>query len=238
MANHSANILAFNARQSDVNDAENARLQEALRDAQWEIADLKRTIAEMQEQRRIETEKRDRFVALAESKLAEKERCVLTSIPNRDAFNYEATYRQRRANKGMDNLFFIMIDLTKFKNINDTYGHKGGDTVLQQVAVGLKRAVRKEDMVIHFSGDEFGVLISGDKAGAEEVFRKIEEMFQKIIIPIGDHNVRVQGNMGMAEYIPGEALQTLVSRADHKMYETKQAKGIESRNKPGTLTIS
>lgn len=204
-----------------------------LRDAEWENTDLSYALKE--KNRQIAEDYR--LKKLAEKKLEEKEKCIITSISNLDAFNQEAPYRQRRANKGHEQLFFIMIDLTKFKNINDTYGHDGGNIVLKQVAIGLKQTIRKEDMAIHFSGDEFGVLISSDQAGAQCVYEKIEDMFDKMIIPVGDHNVRVQGNLGMTQYQPGESLQALVNRADLIMYEGKAARGVESRNKPGQLKL-
>lgn len=210
--------------------------EKMIRDQALDLA-IEREKREAAERQNAELRRRE---SLAERKLEATGRCVLTNIANRAAFNEEGQHRQRRADKKHEKLYFIMIDLTKFKSINDTYGHEGGDIVLKQVAIALKNAVRKQDMAVHFSGDEYGVLISGDDAAARAVYARVEKLLDRLLVPLNDKAdtiVTVQGNLGMAEYEPGEGLQSLVTRADLAMYENKKKRGIDSRNTPRGLTV-
>ena len=118
-----------------------------------------------------------------------------------------------------------MLDLDKFKDVNDTLGHDVGDLLLQAAAERLSAALRKGDTVARFGGDEF-VLILPDLEvieGAIQVAQKIVDSFRKPFL-IDTQQLVVTTSIGIAVY-PGDGIDegTLLKNADIAMYLAKQA---------------
>jgi len=118
----------------------------------------------------------------------------------------------------------MMLDLDKFKDVNDTFGHSSGDLLLQAVAEKLTLQIRKGDTVARMGGDEF-MLIFADLKQTEDVntiTEKILEDFQTNIT-INNHTMSVTMSIGIAIYPDhGEDIDTLVKNADIAMYSVKQ----------------
>src|SRR5690606_28120432 len=113
--------------------------------------------------------------------------------------------------------------LDKFKNINDSLGHPTGDKLLQEVAKRLQSALRKEDTVARFGGDEFTVLLphiddfNDCIRVVKKVFRIMKPAFQ-----IDGHDLHVTTSMGIAIYPQdGEDVETLLKHADIALYQAK-----------------
>jgi diguanylate cyclase (GGDEF)-like protein len=85
---------------------------------------------------------------------------VMTGCLNRRGFEEHVASALARAERGGPTPSLLLIDLDKFKQVNDTYGHAAGDELLQWVGRTLKHAVRAEDSVARLGGDEFAVLLS------------------------------------------------------------------------------
>jgi diguanylate cyclase (GGDEF)-like protein len=148
---------------------------------------------------------------------------ALTGLLTRAGF-IDAVQReieQRRRSGGAFGV--LMIDLDRFKPINDRYGHAEGDAVLQCVAGRLKSSMRKGDIVARLGGDEFAVVVRDvrDHADCRTVAAKIAGIFaQPIVVGVRDH--RLDASVGLARY-PEDALTVdeLVAVADQAMYEHK-----------------
>jgi diguanylate cyclase (GGDEF)-like protein len=118
----------------------------------------------------------------------------------------------------------LMVDLNKFKAINDTYGHAAGDTVLITVAQRLSAAVRSSDTVARLGGDEF-VLIIESIVEREQVIalghKLIELLSEKVTLDSGEV-VSLGGSIGFAWYPKdGENLKDILAVADQAMYFCK-----------------
>ncbi|PCJ16978.1 MAG: diguanylate cyclase, partial [Gammaproteobacteria bacterium] len=101
----------------------------------------------------------------------------LTDLPNRNALNQDCLIAIKENSNKKDCLGLILIDLDRFKEINDTLGHDVGDELLKKVAIRIKRSVREEDTVARIGGDEFTVILSAlkDDIDASKVAQKIVE---------------------------------------------------------------
>ena len=148
----------------------------------------------------------------------------LTELLNRRGFDerYDATVRRVQAGRGRAAV--VMIDLDKFKQVNDTHpqGHAAGDEVLKQVAHRLRAAVRYTDVAARRGGDEFAVLLSSvaDEAAAEGVATRIHERLCEPMV-IGGEEATIGASVGVSvldEYTAADALRT----ADRAMYEVKK----------------
>ena len=122
-------------------------------------------------------------------------------------------------------LALIMIDLDRFKQVNDTLGHGAGDTLLKLVAKRIKSATRTTDIVVRMGGDEFVVLhtIGLQPIGAESVAKRIIEMMSRLFL-IDGQQVNIGASVGIAAINHGtESITDLLKHADLALYEAKAA---------------
>lgn len=135
--------------------------------------------------------------------------------------------------------FVMLLDLNKFKKINDIHGHNAGDTVLKITAKRLKNCLRECDSISRIGGDEFAisvVLKKDEKDSINEISNKIQ---QRVIQPIsiGDVEVSVGTSVGVASYpSDGDDCEVLLKIADERMYENKRKQG--SSHKVNTVNES
>ena len=150
---------------------------------------------------------------------------VVTDLPNRTLLRdrlRQAILAARRRNTQVALLF---IDLDRFKELNDTFGHQAGDTVLREVGKRFMNAVRASDTVARLGGDEFGVLIPL-AAGREEAVMVARRMLASLDEPfmVEGESAFIEASIGIVvcpEH--GEDVQTLMRRADVAMYAAKRA---------------
>lgn len=115
----------------------------------------------------------------------------------------------------------IMIDLDRFKEVNDTYGHLRGDDLLRTVAQTLKHVTRASDVVCRYAGDEFVLLLPGITPALAA--RKAEEIRRAVdALPAVGPSVKVSASVGVARF-PDDGMDSraLISAADQRMYEDK-----------------
>ena len=142
----------------------------------------------------------------------------LTGILNRGAFLEVFDYLT--ATPINYPLGLILFDLDDFKRINDTYGHRAGDMVLQAVAKTVKRNIRRTDLFARWGGEEFVILLpKTDLKGAQKVAEKLRKALEELKIePFG---IRVTASFGVTEIAPGELLEEALERADRALYRAK-----------------
>ena len=160
----------------------------------------------------------------------------LTGLANRALLreHVERMVARRQGNREIQ-FAFLIIDLDRFKEINDTLGHCHGDRVLQCLCPRLNACVRRTDTVARLGGDEFSILLDG--ATAQEALLVVEKIESSIAAPIlvGEHSLSVGASIGIALYpAHGEDWDTLLQHADIAMYEAKRAPAAT----PSTPTIS
>ena len=149
---------------------------------------------------------------------------TLTGLPNRTLLMDRLLQSINSANRRQGSLALIIMDLDRFKEINDTLGHQVGDEVLQKAADRLRRILRKTDIVVRLGGDEFAVLLPvGDKIYAKHVAEKILLAFNKVF-ELDRHDLYIGCSMGIALFPEnGRNIQTLIRHADVAMYAAKRA---------------
>lgn len=151
----------------------------------------------------------------------------LTGLHNRLGFEREMARLSKENARGMGCSFFVlMIDLDKFKEVNDIYGHQTGDTVLVRFSELLGQALRKTDFIARLGGDEFVILLRGleEQEKAEKIAEKIIELASHPIRIGEDVQVQIGTSIGIS-YTPASSFNTseLLAKADAAMYEAKQS---------------
>jgi diguanylate cyclase (GGDEF)-like protein/PAS domain S-box-containing protein len=148
---------------------------------------------------------------------------ALTGLPNRLLFNDRLKVAMSKAARDNSRVGIMMLDLDKFKQVNDVLGHKVGDMLLKAVARRLNRVLRKSDTVARMGGDEFLVIIPDvmDERQAGIVAVKILEAFT-MPFRIDRHSLNVTTSVGVATYPrDGRDIEAIVKHADIAMYYAK-----------------
>ncbi len=151
----------------------------------------------------------------------------LTGLANRTLYHDRFDLIRAVADRESLSLLVLLMDLDRFKEINDILGHEAGDLVLRTVAKRLKGRLRDSDTVARMGGDEFAFLLTfGNGAqGASGVISEIVEIVQQPI-EVGTTRVDVGASVGVARYPEdGNDLTVLLGYADKAMYQAKQNGG-------------
>lgn len=153
----------------------------------------------------------------------------LTNISNRRGL-FEAAQKQL-INPDSDcyNLAVLMIDIDKFKRVNDQYGHMVGDCVIQAVAIECQNALRKTDLLGRFGGEEFVALLPDTTlVDATAIAERVRGMVENLVITVDHLQVEVTVSIGVCHMQDAQqSLDILLNRADKAMYVAK----AEGRNK-------
>jgi diguanylate cyclase (GGDEF)-like protein/PAS domain S-box-containing protein len=160
---------------------------------------------------------------------------ALTGLPNRTLLGDRL--RQAIATAARDHklLALLMLDLDRFKEVNDTMGHPYGDLILQQVASRIRDILREADTVARLGGDEFAILPTGATAreGAVRTAQKVGQALEKPFV-IDDRVFDIRASIGIALYPEhGDDAETLMRRADVAMYVAKRGKKQYELYEPG-----
>ena len=150
---------------------------------------------------------------------------ALTGLPNRTLLADRIGQAIARANRSGGKLAVLFLDLDRFKNVNDSFGHAVGDLLLTAVAARLTASRREEDTVARLGGDEFIVSIP-DVAGAAEAETVAARILADLAKPftIAGHQLHADGSIGIALYpADGETAETLMRNADTAMYHAKES---------------
>lgn len=142
----------------------------------------------------------------------------LTQLHNRHYLLDEVERKLSYLKRHDTEMSLLMIDIDKFKTINDSYGHAVGDSVLVKVAQKLSCSARKEDIVSRFGGEEFVFVLDG--CDLESASQKATELLQEIEM-LNPDGIPVTVSMGVVEAQQGEAFSMIIKRADEKLYEAK-----------------
>jgi diguanylate cyclase (GGDEF)-like protein/putative nucleotidyltransferase with HDIG domain len=148
----------------------------------------------------------------------------LTGLPNTRFMFMHLTRELARAERLKSEVSLLVMDLDKFKDINDTYGHHIGDRALRDVATVLRAAIRPYDICVRYAGDEFIVVLSG--CGGEEAERKRNELQQAVdTLPFEPRPGRflpLSISIGAAIFPhDGDTYEALLATADSRMYRDK-----------------
>jgi diguanylate cyclase (GGDEF)-like protein len=165
-----------------------------------------------------------------ESLMSSALRDGLTKLFNKrylmDRLDSELKFAQRHETA----LTLLMLDLDHFKKINDTNGHLAGDLLLSAVASALLRAVRNEDVVARFGGEEIAIVLRaiGVEAAAH-MAERLRRVVEQAEVDVGGKKLRATVSIGVAGYpsTPAKSVEELVEAADKALYRAK----AEGRNR-------
>jgi diguanylate cyclase (GGDEF)-like protein len=150
-------------------------------------------------------------------------RDALTGLPNRRAFDEELAREVARAARAGAPLAVVVLDVDRFKGVNDTRGHAAGDAVLREIAARAAAAVRAGDFVARIGGEEFALLLHGtDLPGALDLAERVRVAVGAAPFQTGSGQLTVTASLGCAVLGPEDTAEALVGRADARLYDAKR----------------
>lgn len=148
----------------------------------------------------------------------------LTGLTNRqglDMMIQRDMAEQRRTGMG---LALLLLDLDRFKAVNDQYGHLAGDAVLRGITEVIRQQLRDSDTIGRWGGEEFLIILKRtDLQAAIVVAEKIREAVARAEVPYGKESLNLTVSIGIAVMRAGDTEDGLLNRADHALYAAKQA---------------
>jgi diguanylate cyclase (GGDEF)-like protein len=147
----------------------------------------------------------------------------LTSLWNRRRFEEELERQIGRRRRYGDETALLVIDLNRFKPVNDTYGHGVGDELLKAVATALSNRIRSTDSIARLGGDEFVVMLTNvSHAEAMLLSDELQDAIAGVRVSVGDEVITITASVGMT-ILTGDAADArdAMTRADTAMYDVK-----------------
>jgi len=146
----------------------------------------------------------------------------LTGLVNRRRFIEALEAEVERARRFDSPLAIVLSDLDNFKQVNDEFGHHGGDVVLRAFADMIRSQARDVDVSGRIGGEEFAILLPDtDRAGAALVAERMRHSLNSVAIAVEDTNLNVAASFGVAELVPGQTGDDLLRSADAALYRAK-----------------
>ena len=163
------------------------------------------------------------------SQLEEEQRIIatfdtLTGLLNRRPFLDKSETILQLAKRKQSSLSIAYIDIDNFKKINDTYGHIGGDAVLESFGILIRKNIRKSDLAARIGGEEFIILLPDtDIKKATIVLGKIRKLIKTKVVKNSNKRINFTVSIGMAEFNDNNqvTLNELISQSDSALYKAK-----------------
>ena len=148
----------------------------------------------------------------------------LTQLYNSRHFYAQLEREIERVNRYEQPLTLLLLDLDKFKEFNDTYGHVEGDYVLSRLGQVVKRCLRETDSAYRYGGEEFTIILpmTTNEEGMVTAQRIQTELRKESFSPALDQKVYMTVSIGLTQYKPKEEMKTFVQRVDQLMYQAKK----------------
>lgn len=150
-------------------------------------------------------------------------RDALTGVNNRSSFHSVLDREVELSHRHGAPLSLIMLDVDRFKSINDEHGHMVGDVALQSIAECLLACTRDSDIVFRYGGEEFCIALANTSlAGAKKLAERVRRALEILVVRAYDTRVHVTASFGVATLEADDDAVHLVERADHSLYRAKE----------------
>lgn len=150
----------------------------------------------------------------------------LTGLYNYRYFHERLSEALARSDRFPESVSLVLVDVDKFKQLNDTHGHQAGDMVLKSLARAISEELRRIDILARYGGDEFAIILPHtSEKGAKKVAEKIRQKVENISLRFKGQEMRVTLTIGISTYVENSSSSTkdsIIEKADRALYEAKR----------------
>ena len=148
----------------------------------------------------------------------------LTEVNNRAALENDLDQEMDFAQRHQLPLSIIVLDVDKFKQINDTYGHIVGDDILKRLTASMVDCIRRSDIIYRYGGEEFVVLLRNTgTVGAQLLAERIRAAVEQLVCSHNNFDIRITASLGVTTLKANETGKSFLHRADLAMYRAKNS---------------
>jgi len=195
------------------------RLQQSQADLERRVEQRTTELSEANQQLNVEMNKCEQIALLLEETARTD---FLTKLINRRAMHRFLQNEIARFGRTGGTFSLVLIDIDYFKNINDQFGHDVGDEVLIALSRAFEGAVREQDIVSRWGGEEFLILLPNTaQADAFEQAERLRQLLDSDALQIERYPHRITASFGVCEFTPGENLEFMLKQADIALYQAK-----------------
>jgi len=152
----------------------------------------------------------------------ESARDPLTGVNNRSSFRKVLDREVEMSRRHGVPLSLIMLDVDRFKSINDQHGHLAGDMALKSIANCMLACVRDSDILFRYGGEEFCIALANtDLEGARKLAERVRRALEILVVRTSGARLHVTASFGVATLGDGDDAANLVEKADHSLYRAK-----------------
>ncbi len=195
------------------------RLQQSQADLERRVEQRTIELSLANQQLKTEIDQREKIAQLLEETARTD---FLTKLINRRAMHRFLQSEMARVERTGGVFSLVLVDIDFFKNINDQFGHSIGDDVLIALSRAFESAVREQDIVSRWGGEEFLILLPNTaQADAVEQAERLRKLLDSDVLQIERYRHRVTASFGVCEFVAGEELEYLLKQADVALYQAK-----------------
>lgn len=191
---------------------------------QNQIKNLNKNLEHKVKDRTMKLVKKSNELKRSNEKLLELSRIdFLTKIANRRYFFDFSQQIFSSLHRNNNKLSLVVIDIDKFKSINDTYGHNVGDLALMQIAKLLKHSIRESDFCARMGGEEFVIILNNTNINNAYIFgEKIRKKIKETVFILEENKINITISLGIEEYNEHHnSINEIVNNADKALYQAK-----------------
>ena len=202
-------------------------IAQVMRDTRSVQTNVQRSRDDLLTARRQVDECQNRIVALQKELVAVSDRLhedALTKLPNRRGLGRAYEVEASRADRRQEPLCLSILDIDNFKLLNDTLGHQAGDLALVHLAEVVRKSIRPSDVIARYGGEEFVILLPETSLDvAVQVMTRVQRDLTRQFFLHNHERILITFSAGVAQRIPGELQDDLLTRADRALYSAKQS---------------
>jgi diguanylate cyclase (GGDEF)-like protein len=146
----------------------------------------------------------------------------LTGVNNRSSFREVLDREVEMSRRHGSPLSLIMLDVDRFKSINDRHGHLAGDVALRSIANCMRACIRDSDMLFRYGGEEFCIALANTSlAGARKLAERVRRALEILVVRTSGARLHVTASLGVATLGADDDAAKLVKKADESLYRAK-----------------